>query len=387
MNKFTLTHQRSAITLAIATLAMVGCGSDSNSIPATQAPTENEGTQFDATSDTEYTYVNLNTGETVDLTAEQAASSSDWHIGLRRTAIIVNGGDSGSGNVAAALAASQDDFYNGSDPDVNVFLNASSESELEHLTTNYDLTSLTFSQDEIVAAIEGSGETTGTSMDLGWYNYDFTTHITSLNSSNWWLLKSSAGDSYAKFHATAFSYNSTDGMDVTFEFDVQAANTSQFAGTATFDAHADASGGEECFDFDTNTAVDCSSDDWDLKLEIAGRSFNLWTNSGVSADGSGGAFGPFTTAEIADYTAGDTVNGTNIAHHYSTDTTEGVFTESSWYAYNLEGNHKLWPNYRTFVVDTDTTDADASKYKLQVTDYYSELDTSGYLTIRFEENE
>ena len=136
--------------------------------------------------------------------------------------------------------------------------------------------------------------------------------------------------------------------------------------------------------FDTNSTVACSNADWDLKLEIAGYDWNLWTNNGISGEGDGGAFGPFTTVEADGYTAGHiTSGGTNIANHYSTDISAGIFADNLWYAYNLEGAHKLWPNYRTYVIDTDSSDENAPVYKLQITDYYSNIGTSGHPSIRY----
>jgi len=147
-------------------------------------------------------------------------------------------------------------------------------------------------------------------------------------------------------------------------------------------------GGEDCFDFDSNTSVACNSTDWDIKVEIAGRDFNIWTNGGVSGDGDGAAFGPVAAADAALYTAATIApgSGTDISRHYIADANASAFTENAWYAYNLEGNHKLWPNYRTYLVDIDSTDNNSAVYKLQLTSYYDELGLSGHPSIRFEAN-
>ena len=390
----------SALALAISAIAMTGCSSDSDNDDPIQEEQQEEQEQdqnqdpetsfetvtLDASDYTNYTYFNLDSNEVVELSAEEAATSTDWHIGLRRTAVIVNGGASGSASVAATLAAAQDDFYDAEgNADSNVFMNATADSEEEHLLETYDLSTLEFSADVIVPAIEGIKEDIGGGIyDYGWYNYDSNTHQTSLNDDNWWLLKSNTGTSFAKFRATA--YDRSEGLAATFEFFVQGEGEEAFSDTAV-NFEVNLTSGTACFDFDAGETVDCgTSTDWDVQVEFPGRSPKLWVNGGVTADGNGGAFGPFSTEDIADYNAGDSVNGTSITRHYATDATEGVFSESSWYAYSLAGNHKLWPNFRTYIVDTDTTDESAAKYKLQVINYYSELDTSGHLTIRYEAN-
>jgi hypothetical protein len=394
-------RKTSSLALAISALAITGCSDSDNNNPIDQEQQEDqqqeellpessfETTTIDASDYDNYKYFNLTTGELVELSADSAATSTAWHIGLRRTGIIVNGGDSGSGNVEAALAAAQDDFYDAEGAaDANVFMNATADSEEEHLLATYDLTSLEFSADAIVSAIEGikTDEDGDGIYDYGWYNYDSSSHQTSLNSDNWWMLKSNGGASYAKFHATA--YDRSEGLAATFEFFVQAEGETVFSDTAvTFDLSIPSTGGVACFDFDTGTTVDCeTSTEWDLQVDFPGRSPNLWVNGGVTADGNGAAFGPFTSEAIAEYDSGNVKDGTDFSRHYSSDSSEGVFSENSWYAYSLAGNHKLWPNFRTYIVDTDTTDEAAAKYKLQVINYYSELDTSGHLTIRYEAN-
>ena len=53
----------------------------------------------DATDRENWTYLNLLEGEVVDI--KDAATSLDWDLGFQRTAVIVNGGVSGSGKAGA----------------------------------------------------------------------------------------------------------------------------------------------------------------------------------------------------------------------------------------------------------------------------------------------
>lgn len=225
-------------------------------------------------------------------------------------------------------------------------------------------TSLT--EDSLTTVLVGSEQTTGTQMDMGWYWYDFTTHAISVNDSNGWLLRSAEGNSYSRFRATALSYDTTDGLRVTFSFDTQASGTVQFAGSATFDAHIAPSGGEVCFDADNNAEVACDSSLWDLKLGIAGRDWYLRSNGGVSGAGKGAAFGPLTWDALDDYTS-------------------GIFAAQSWYAYNLDGTHRLHPNYRVYWISADTNNASASRFAVQITGYYDDTGMGGHPTLRWRE--
>ena len=382
--------QKMSIAL-LGSVVIAGCSSGSSSSNAVLSDTVEtfDSANIDASSYTDYTYFNLETGQVVALTEAEAAASTNWHVGFRRNAIILNGGTSGSGSVEGALGAAQDDFYAADEPVNNVFLNASADAEDDHLLATYDVSTLTFTEDAHQASILGSGAfIPPDTIDGGWYLYNTTTHAITVNDANWWFVRSNLGTSYAKFNATALTYDRVTGLDVTLSFDVQADGTNQFATTATFNASVPSAGGEDCFDFDANTAVACSSADWDVKVEIAGRNFNIWTNGGVSGDGDGAAFGPVDAADAALYTSATIApgSGTDISRHYTADANASVFTENAWYAYNLEGNHKLWPNYRTYLIDLDSNDNTSAVYKLQVTSYYNEIGLSGHPSIRYEAN-
>jgi len=84
------------------------------------------------------------------------------------------------------------------------------------------------------------------------------------------------------------------------------------------------------------------------------------------------------------YTSATTVDGQSISSHYQADRSTSVFDEHSWYGYGLGGanDHQLYPNFRTFVIDTNKDDADAAQYSLQLINYYS-LGGSGTPEIRF----
>ncbi|WP_158222363.1 hypothetical protein, partial [Tamilnaduibacter salinus] len=277
---------------------------------------------------------------------------------------------------AGAVAAEQADFYNDDgSANASVFLNATADSESEHLMASMSEPS-SWTSDAVV-----------TEFGDAWYTYDFQTHTVSANSDNGWLLRAGESDSYARMRVNQFDYPSADGdVDFAIDFDVQPSGASQFTQSASFAGNIPASGGEVCFDFNGKSTTGCDTANWDLKVGVQGRSLYLRSNSGVSGDGDGGVFGPMAWNEISTYTSATTTpGGGDISTHYSADTTGGVFSDSSWYAYNLQGQHQLWPNYRVYLIDTDTTDDQSTVYALQVTSYYNDAGTSGHPRVRWVE--
>lgn len=178
--------------------------------------------------------------------------------------------------------------------------------------------------------------------------------------------------------------------------------TSSFTKSATWRFVLPDSGSSVCYDFDAGAEVaGCAGAAWDLKVTSGGRSATLWTNSGTSGSGKGGAFGgPFDHTWTAlsawkDATI-DPVDGALPDAVYFKDTTKGAFTGTNAIAaaafeYDLKGDHQLYPNYRVFLVTTDSGSADAvgtpaaPVFALQVTGYYGGPTgvTSGYVSLRW----
>ncbi|GLS05737.1 hypothetical protein GCM10007860_28940 [Chitiniphilus shinanonensis] len=167
------------------------------------------------------------------------------------------------------------------------------------------------------------------------------------------------------------------------------APSSGFSQKATWSVTLPATNVSVCYDFDTRTEVaDCSGNAWDLKFKSSGRTASLSTNSGVSGSGQGGAFGgPFehTWAELLAWQNGttDPTSGPIPASLYFKDSASGVFTGSNSiqaaafeYGVGGENDHKLYPNYRVFLITTDNTkasntgDATSPVFALQVIGYY-----------------
>lgn len=152
-----------------------------------------------------------------------------------------------------------------------------------------------------------------------------------------------------------------------------------------------------CYDIDTQTQINCEGSDWDLKFAMGTRGTPLlFTNSGVSGSGTGGAlYSPFdgkwdTLSKELDATQKGTLPSSAwLVDGYSNafmDTSNGGF--NSFFEYDLFGDHRMSPNFKTYLLTTDKTKTDtvgtAEKpvFALQIADYYKGT-ASGNITLRY----
>lgn len=370
------------LPILAATSLLAGCGGASSDASGGGNELDYSQRQIDASSNTDYVYLNLDTNTELVLTAEQAAASDQWHVAVRRFSVQLNGGASGPGSVAGALADSQDEFYDGNgDPVVSVFTNVSPDSELAAFTA--ELTEPeNWVEDSVVTLLKGTSSTDG-----GWYVYNPMNGVISANPDNGWLIRAGEGNSYARMRADEITFATRSGNGVEsfeFSFDVQVPDTDQFTDTATFSGSIPSAGGELCFDFNADETVACNGLLWDLKIAFVGRDFYLRSNGGVSGEGAGGVFGPFDWSDLSTWTSATTEpDGSSVVARYQEDVTSGIFDQSSWYAYNLTGLHQLWPNYRVYLIDTDRDNDAAPRYALQITGYYDATGAAGHPRLRW----
>lgn len=168
----------------------------------------------------------------------------------------------------------------------------------------------------------------------------------------------------------------------------------QFTQSGEWQFALPAASSDICYDFDAQAAVaGCTGNTWDIKVKSGGRDASLWSNSGTSSPddtGKGGAFGgplDHTWDELLAWQNGttDPASGETIpANVFLADSVASVFTgsngiQSSAFEYGVTGgagDHSLYPNFRVFLVTTDSAAADpvgtpaSPVYALQVTGYY-----------------
>jgi len=378
------TATRMLVPLALGVLS--GCGDGNNNSP-NPLPDTTGSIQIDATAGgvnnpdlndpaRKYTYFNLDTAQVVELSDADAAVSGAWHIAFKRTSIKLNDGVSGPGAVKGAIADARDNFYDAvtGNPDTPALTKATASSELAAFNAVTSTRDLSFVEDRNVPYIRGDGT------DNGWWRYSGPpNHIISANPDQWWLIRSAAANSYAKFHVTNIIQ---DSREISLELFIQGVTDNTFSTTAIpWTATIGAAGGSKCFDIDVATEVDCSETEWDIRAEVVGQAWNIRINGGVSGSGNGGAFGPFDSTAINGYVSGTTSpGGTGIKERYGQDSAGGLFRDNTWYAYNIlnQSPPVLWSNYRVYVIDTGT-----GFYKLQILGYYNQAGVSGNYTFRY----
>lgn len=166
---------------------------------------------------------------------------------------------------------------------------------------------------------------------------------------------------------------------------------SKFTQTATWTIDSKTPGAV-CFDFDNKTAVDCTGTAWDLKQDNQPRSKKLWTNGGTSGTGKGAAYARLQDwSTLKTYTNATKTPGSNrdISRYYYADSTSSIFEDESWYQYNLQGKHQIYPNYKVYLITTDSSSTSITGspqspvYAMQIVNYYNQAGTSGNVTLRW----
>lgn len=417
------------VLVAASVLAVAGCKGGSGSANDTSSPGNPDGAgdqtakacstdainnvttcTLDATDYDHYVYYRFGDDKALTLTDTQAPDNGNWDIAFRRSTVKTNGGSSsnGIGKIEGALVVPQDDFYDvDGEPIKTKFINANPESELSNLTGTWTAPA-SWSADKVTSALAPDAIRNAANcqvvvsppqarFDFGWYIYNggcvgpgtHGPHSIYANPDNGWLLRSEKADSYAKFRATNLSVDSqTSAVTATFDLSVQLANSSGFSESRTWQVNNQADGTSSCYDFDTGTAGDCSGATWDIKLTVDGRDIYLRTNSGPNGAGDAGAFGPLPWTEVANYTNGtsDPTGAQPLAMLYVPDANSSIVDLKSWYAYDLQGQHRLWPNYRVYEFTRDPADSSAKHFAMQITSYYDKLTgDSGHITFRYRE--
>ena len=378
---------------AALTFTLAGCGGSSSS--QTEAPDDSAGSSgtqtarvytvtIDATSQTDYAYLSLESGGVV--TPADPKDDLLWDLAFRRSSFIMNGGDSGSKGVMMAYTGNNADFYDTSgEPLVDVFNAATADSELADFTdvTAADATT-DYSSDVFTPAVTGDGS------EAGWWLYDATTHAVSGNDDLYFLVRSGAQDNakYAYARLRGKSIVSNGDRNVTLGISVQttAMGSGFLAEEDVLFTLSEANAMTQCYRFDTQNVNDCSGE-WDIKVQYANRSYVIRTNGGESGSGSGRAFSIGSDPDT--YGGADTPLDGDISaistQYWLSDVMQSNFgkysAEYGWGEYSLNGDHKISPNYRVYLLKSGET-----TYAVQILSYYHpETLESAHITLRYRE--
>ncbi|GAC33188.1 HmuY family protein [Paraglaciecola polaris] len=360
-----------------AVMLLTACGgsssSDSSVEPSPTEPTTpvvEEGTvvgpfSTGTTSEPVRVYFDLDAGEVLELTDEEAADNSVWDIAFQRTKVYLN--TQSENSVGAFFTDVNSEFFaaNGAAV-VDSFLNADADSELDDY--------LAISTTDIPEDDSFVGDTQESVIGAKFYDYDITTHVVSANDDRYFIVDSD--DVYSKFRVTDLTTQGRTMSSITFGVAVQdtLAGDTEFGAESALTINTADCTENLYIDFDLGAALS-ATDAWDISLacttidDITGAEFDIHIAEDATA----------LVDEDNTYAAIDS----EAAQYYgfTSDVTQQLaFDINPWYQYNLNAGHLLWSQYGVYLVKTNT-----STFKVQITSYYDEAGTSGNYSFRFDE--
>ncbi|GHF96400.1 HmuY family protein [Thalassotalea marina] len=305
-------------------------------------------------------YFDLDNGEVVELTTEQAKENKEWDIAFQRTKVFLN--QHADNTVLMHFTANNADFFDQDGKAIaDKFTTANAETELEdyEVVTNDSIPS-----DES----EFSGDTSNEIL-TGFYSYNSSTHQVSAASDNYYIV--SSNDAYTKFSVTNLAGNSARLMsDIELTYTRQTAADTEFVNEQTINLDLDmlCANAEQVY-VSFEAAMEVTADDaYDLSIPCGegGAKFDI----NLHADAK--AFQDFNNEHT-------NINPQAVRYYgfQSNEYSTAAFDQHKWYAYNLEGGHKLWSQYGVYIIKNAN-----GHFKLQITSYYDADGNSGNYTFR-----
>ena len=295
-------------------------------------------TTLDATNSDQYTYYSFSQRAAIDLTDDQAASSSDWDIAFKRSFIKTNGGVSGPADVKS----------------VDLVQTGIALSDEFASVTSADATQL--SQDQWM------GDSYDVALDSLW-KYNLLTH--QLTAKQFVYVLSDAAGHYVKLQVLGSLDDQQPPMQgkmILKYFYQPTMDETSLVGAAEVDT-VDAPNGFY-YDFSSGQIVSpanpMSSSDWDIYV----KAYDFFLNSSIMGSGQVAAFAAYDG--LADKTDFDGLTDVNQFGdiRWVQDELSSAFTASDWFNYN-DQTHSLTSKLHTYLVKVgDTT------YKIEIVSYY-----------------
>lgn len=310
-------------------------------------------------------YFDLDTGEKLALTDEQATTDSHWDIAFNRTKVYLN--THTDNTVGLYFTDVNSDFFDDSGAAIaDKFINATADTELD----DYLAISLTDAPADDAYNFDSEESIIGGKF----YNYDMTTHVVSAADDAYFIVNSD--DAFTKFRVKALTTSGRTMSSITIGYQHQSAldGATEFAAEQDLVIDTANCSSDIYVDFDLG-AVLSANDAWDITIpcvtvsEVTGASFEIHI-----ADDAGALVDTDNT-----YTGIDS-EAVQYMGFVSDQTQVLAFDSAPWYQYDLNGGHLLWSQYGVYLLKTNT-----SVYKLQITSYYDDAGTSGNYSFRFDQ--
>lgn len=307
-------------------------------------------------------YYDLETASEVNLSEDEAAASDDWDIAFKRTDVYLN--NMASEPVSLYFLNNVDAFYDAeSDLIPERFTEATaSEERINFENLSADITDdVTFHTDEVKNIVSD------------FYLYDPINHTVSANIDSYFII--SSDDAITKFNVTDLVQDGFGLSSITFNTFYQAEGENLFSVANSLTVDAASCVDNLYIDFDSSgvTTVD---GDWDIYLPcnegLAEYEINLASDA---------------LALSGDYAELNGIDGENFPFYDWTENQTKVLaidafgdprSSYGWGEYGVNGGHVIWPNFATYIIQTET-----ARYKFQITSYYdSDTGAAGSFSIR-----
>ena len=334
-------------SLAVATLLLAtACGDETND-PTGPSPT---GTiTVDASASWAYIKFNGNTASTISVA--NPLTSSEWHMALFGTNVMLNGGAAGPGSVSAFCLCLN---------------SAATDLEIEDMTATTELGDFTSVTEADIPAATSFQADVLVPVVAGWYGSGSTPVARS--DSSWLIAKGDgAARTVGKFRVTQITTTETSNS-VTFEYAIQPTPGAAFGALQTKTVAI----GPTPVYFDLTSGAVSTVSAWDIQF----HSFDIRLNSGVSGSGT-----------VRGLSAGNTPFGSidatfassAPANVFRSDAFGGAFASKRWYRYNITGeDNQIWPTFNVYLIAVGS-----SVYKVQLISYYATNGDSRQITLRY----
>lgn len=372
--KFTQPFKLTNLALCLALSACGGSSSTKESKPEpTPVPTPTVPTQGQifgphstgSVAEPVFVYFDLDNQAVVELTAEQAATNTDWDIAFKRSGVYLN--QHADNTITAYATGNNSDFFDADGKAIAAnFINATAETELDDYLA-VKVIDIPTDDTKFVADV------TSTIID-GFYDYNATTHVVTAADSHYFIVHSD--DAFTKFRATDITTAGRGIGQITLKATYQGTSDAEFATeqSLTIDASLICSGDvtHVYVDFDSLQEV-TEADAWDINFPCAADKTAADFTINIADDSQ--AMQDFDNS----YTA---IEPTAVAYYsfQSNSYTVKAFDNTPWYQYGVNGGHLLWSQFDVYLIKTPTT-----THKLQMTSYYNEQGTSGNISFRADE--
>lgn len=311
-------------------------------------------------SESKFVYFDLDKKEVVELTEEEAKTNTVWDVAFKRTSVYLNANNADN-PVSVHDTGNNDEFWDAEGKAVvESFVSATADSEkqeyLDVAASNVPTDDTLFKNDVTDRILDG------------FYTYNMSTHTVSANAENFYVVKNN--DKYTKFSVKGITQNARVASDMTLSISHDFAD----AVDLTLDGAAICTGGETKAYVDFATASSVAADAaHDLTVACGEGGFNFEMNLAESAVAYQDFSNKITDADTA-------ATYSSYGYFKTNEFTTTAFGDLKWYAYGIQGNHKLWSKYGVYIIKSGD-----KNFKFQITSYYNDEGTSGNYSFRADE--